>query len=97
MLSSDLALWKTPYLYVYLNDKWLKHTTDKLCANSTGRGVILTRLIAAKMQQCTHSITGESTLILPNEDNFEETGPVGWKGFKRQFIAKLNHKSETSQ
>jgi len=33
---------------------------------------------------------------LPNEDNFEETGPVGWKGFKRQFIAKLDHKSETS-
>ena len=49
------------------------------------------------MQQCTHSITGESTLILPNEDNFEETGPVGWMGFKRQFIAKFDHKSETSQ
>lgn len=48
------------------------------------------------MQQCTHSITRESTLILPNEDNFEETGPVGWKDFKRQFIAKLDHKTETS-
>ena len=32
--------------------------------------------IAAKIQQCTHSITRESTLILPNKDNFVETGPV---------------------